>query len=40
MITDGAAQWEIRDMAWRIFAKLGDHSKQWGDLMQMWDGAL
>ena len=40
MRTDGAAQWEIRDMAWRLFAKLGDHSKQWGDLMQMWDGAL
>lgn len=40
MRTDTAAQWEIRDMAWRLFAKLGDHSKQWGDLMQMWDGAL
>ena len=40
MRTDCAAQWEIRDLAWRLFAKLGDHSKQWGDLMQMWDGAV
>lgn len=38
--TDTAAQWEIRDLAWRLFAKVGDHSNQWGVLMQMWDGAL
>ena len=40
MRTDGAAQWEIRDLAWSLFAKLGDHSKQWCDLMQMWDDAV
>ena len=40
MRTDGSAQWEIRDIAWMLYEKLGDHSKQWCDLMQLWDGAL
>ena len=40
MRADGAAQWEIRDMAWSLFAKLGDHSKQWNDLMKLWDDAV